>query len=225
MNWKVQKRLEINDACRKNFLKYTRKAFKAIPVMEKPNILDLGCGTGVPTIEMAQLTDGNITAIDTDKDCIEWLEEKIKKQKCQNRISAIRKSAMRINLPEESFDIILAEGFLNIIGFEKGLLHFAKLLKPDGYFMIHDDFRYIDKKQEIIGKHKFQLLTSFVLDEEVWWNEYCRCLQEMIDDVAKEWGKRLNTNRLFKREKAEIAMYRKNPEQWRSVYFVLKKNG
>lgn len=223
MNWEARKRLEINDACRENFLKYTREAFKSIPVMEKPMILDLGCGTGVPTLEMARLTDGKITAVDTDRDRLEWLEEKIGRLKLQDRISVVRKSALRIDFPEKSFDIILAEGFFNIIGFEKGLSRFVTFLKSTGHFMIHDDYRYNTRKLQVIKKYNLQLIVSFQLDETVWWNEYCSCLQKKIAEFEKKWGKRVNADRLFKQEKSELVMYRKKPESWRSVYLVLKK--
>jgi len=164
-------------------------------------------------------------AVDTDRECLEWLKEKIKRQNYQDRISVIRKSVLRIDLPEDSFDIILAEGLFNVIGFEKALSRFVKFLKPKGYFMIHDDYRYIAIKQKIIEKYKLMLVKSFVLDETVWRNEYCSCLERKIEEFQKEWGNRVNTNRLFRREKSELAMYRKNPENWRSVYFVFKKHG
>jgi len=221
----LQKRLEINDACRANFTKYTRKAFEAIPVIEKPNILDLGCGTGVPTLEIARLSNGKIVAVDTDRECVDWFKQKIMRLNYEDRISVIRKSVLRIDVPEHSFDIILAEGLFNIIGFEKALSRFLKLLKPNGYFMIHDDFRYRAKKQKIIEKYKLLFVKSFVLDETVWWKEYCSCLEKKIEDFEKEWGNRVNTKRLFSREISELAMYRKNPERFRSVYFVLKKVG
>lgn len=38
------------DKIRKRLLKYTRKAFRMLPQMEKPRILDIGCGSGIPTI-------------------------------------------------------------------------------------------------------------------------------------------------------------------------------
>ena len=43
---------------RKGFLKYTRMAFQMLPKMNSPRILDIGCGTGVPTLELARLSDG-----------------------------------------------------------------------------------------------------------------------------------------------------------------------
>ncbi|MBL7073818.1 class I SAM-dependent methyltransferase [candidate division KSB1 bacterium] len=137
--------LEIKDNCRANFNKYTRKAFESIPKIENPNILDLGCGTGVPTIEIANLSNGNILAIDSDKECLDWLKQKIKILNYGERISIIHDSIFTVNLPENNYDIILAEGLFNIIGFEKGLLGFSKFLKTNGYFIIHDEFQNREK--------------------------------------------------------------------------------
>ena len=48
------------------FLQYTRMAFESIPRIDNPRILDIGCGTGMPTLELAKLSNGKITGIDID---------------------------------------------------------------------------------------------------------------------------------------------------------------
>lgn len=53
------------DHLREGLVKYTRKAFKMLPKRPFPCILDIGCGSGVPTMELAKLSDGEIVAIDT----------------------------------------------------------------------------------------------------------------------------------------------------------------
>jgi len=55
------------DSLRKNFLKYTRKAFRMLPQLDKPRILDMGCGSRVTTLELARLSKGEITGIDIDQ--------------------------------------------------------------------------------------------------------------------------------------------------------------
>ena len=44
------------DHIRENLNKYTRKAFRLLPKLKNPNIVDIGCGTGVPTIELAKIS-------------------------------------------------------------------------------------------------------------------------------------------------------------------------
>jgi len=45
------------DLIRERLSKYTRKAFHILPKLDKPRILDIGCGSGVPTMELARLSD------------------------------------------------------------------------------------------------------------------------------------------------------------------------
>ncbi len=41
---------KIKDNCRKGLLKYLKKAISIIPTIKNPEILDAGCGSGVPTL-------------------------------------------------------------------------------------------------------------------------------------------------------------------------------
>ena len=52
---------ELNlEQLRARFLKYTREVFYKLPEMDEPCILDIGCGTGIPTLELAKLCNGEI---------------------------------------------------------------------------------------------------------------------------------------------------------------------
>ena len=75
----MPKEIEIEknaDQLRKTFLKYTRKAFETLPKLDKPRILDIGCGSGIPTLELARLTNGEIIGIDIDLSALDELDEK-----------------------------------------------------------------------------------------------------------------------------------------------------
>ena len=62
------------DHLRENLVKYTRKAFELLPKYDNPRILDVGCGAGIPTMELAKLTGGHITGI-----CLQSLKTKERK--------------------------------------------------------------------------------------------------------------------------------------------------
>jgi len=79
-----------------NELKYTIKAFRKLPKIEKPRILDIGCGSGVPTMELAKLSDGEIIGIDIDQESLDILSRKIEQEGLTNRVKAIKCSLINI---------------------------------------------------------------------------------------------------------------------------------
>ena len=62
---------DYREELRLNFKIYTKQAFDILPKIYKPRILDIGCGSGVPSIHLAKLSDGYITGIDIDEPALE----------------------------------------------------------------------------------------------------------------------------------------------------------
>ncbi|HJH28633.1 MAG TPA: class I SAM-dependent methyltransferase, partial [Methanosarcinaceae archaeon] len=79
--------LEIyQDHLRESFNTYTRKAFQMLPELDKPHILDIGCGSGVPTIELAMLSNGQIIGLDIQQSLLDKLKRKIEELGFLNRV-------------------------------------------------------------------------------------------------------------------------------------------
>ena len=127
-----------HDYFRENLNKYTRKAFQMLPELKKPRILDIGCGSGVPTIELARLSDGEIIGIDTDESLLGKLGGRIEEEGFSDRVKIKKCSLFEMDFPDASFDIVWAEGSIYIIGFERGLREWRRLLKTDGFLVVHD---------------------------------------------------------------------------------------
>jgi len=85
------------DHFRKIFSKYTVETFRKLPKLEKPRILDIGCGSGVPTMELARLSNGEIIGIDIDQKLLDRLSRKIEQEGLTNRVKAIKCSLLDIN--------------------------------------------------------------------------------------------------------------------------------
>lgn len=66
-----------NDHFRERLLKYTRQAYHCLPKIKKPRILYVGCGSGVPTIELEKLSKGEIIGIDINQSLLDKLNRKI----------------------------------------------------------------------------------------------------------------------------------------------------
>lgn len=104
---------------RSNLLKYTRQAFAVLPSINRPHVLDIGCGSGIPTLELARMCDGEITGIDIDEKALEELSSEADKTGLADRVKALKCSVKDMEFPGESFNIIWAEGSIFTVGFKK----------------------------------------------------------------------------------------------------------
>lgn len=59
--------------------KYTRKAYNMLLRINEPKILDIGCGPGEQTIELAKISKGKIIGIDIHQPYLDELEKESKK--------------------------------------------------------------------------------------------------------------------------------------------------
>ncbi len=174
------------DHIRENLNKYTRKAFNLLPKCKNPHILDIGCGTGVPTIELAKISDGHVIGIDIDITSLNLLQRKIKEMGFKNRVSVIKSSILTMDLPEESFDIIWAEGSIFVIGFENSLKKWRRFLKPNGFLVIHDENKNKVKKLGLIPKCGYRLIAQFELSDNLWCREYYTPLEQLIKEFRNK---------------------------------------
>ncbi len=68
----------------------TRKAFRMLKALpEQPEILDLGCGPGVQTLDLAGLTEGAITAVDNHEHFLGRLREAVAQRGLANRVTVL----------------------------------------------------------------------------------------------------------------------------------------
>lgn len=210
------------DTFRANLLKYTRKAFEMLPALDKPRILDIGCGTGLPAIELARLSGGDIIGIDIDQIALDKFARRAEEAGLVDRVRVRNLSLLEMDFPNESFDVIWAEGSINVVGFEKGLKEWGNLLKPNGFLVVHDELKGRERKLELIAECGFKLLGEIELPVEVWQKEYLEPMKREVERAEgrgedKDIGKELETSR------KEIEMFRKNPTAWASVFFIVQK--
>jgi ubiquinone/menaquinone biosynthesis C-methylase UbiE len=211
------------DEIRNNLLKYTRKAFQMLPKIEKPRILDVGCGSGLPTLELVRLSHGEVTGIDIDQPALDKLAMRINEAGLTNRVQAMNCSMSNMNFPDESFDIIWSEGSIYAIGFGRGLREWKRFLKPDGYMVIHDEQGNVKEKLEQISNGGYKLLGHFLLSKETWWREYFVPLKKLIRETRVKNTSDPEVLEVLRSARDEINTFKSNPERNSSAFFVMKR--
>jgi len=212
-----------HDGLRQHFIPYTRKAFQALPTLDRPRILDIGCGTGLPTLHLAELSQGDIVGIDIDEPSLDELRTRVEEAGLSGRVSAVKCSLFDMDFPNESFDIIWAEGSIAAIGFERGLREWRRFLKPQGFLAVHDETGNITEKLAKIADCGYDLVDYFSVSEKVWWNEYYAPLEKRISEIRATCGDAPEARALLDSDEQFLEVFKKNPERYSSVFFIMKK--
>ena len=212
------------DTFRENLTKYTRKAFHMLPQLDKPHILDIGCGSGVPTLELARLCNGHIIGIDRNQSLLDSLTRKIEKAGLSHRVHTLKCSLFNLDFPDESFDIIWSEGSIFVIGFKKGLSTWRRFIKPTGFLVVHDESKNFTKKREQISRCGYTLVGHFIVSGTTWWKEYYDPLENHIEEIRMKYGDNPTVVSACDIEQKEIDMVKKNINEYGSVFFVMQKN-
>ncbi|MHA1508301.1 MAG: class I SAM-dependent methyltransferase [Promethearchaeota archaeon] len=211
------------DHFRKIFSKYTIEAFQKLPKMEKPRILDIGCGSGVPTMELAKLSDGEIIGIDIDQELLDILSKKIEEEGLTNRVKAIKCSLLDIKFPDNSFDVIWAEGSITSLGVEKSLKKWNRLIKPEGFLVVHDERKHFFEKRSSVASCGYKLTEHFSLPEDAWWEEYYKPLEIRIKDLYNKYGNDPAALEVLNMHQTEIDIVKASPKSFQSVFCIMKK--
>ncbi|GAA4543039.1 class I SAM-dependent methyltransferase [Pseudonocardia xishanensis] len=91
-------------------------------------ILDLGCGTGASALPLARLTGAEVTGVDLHQPFLDEL--------AGTGIRTLRASMEELPLPDAAFDLVWAEGSAYLIGFDRALRLWRRLLAPGGTLVL-----------------------------------------------------------------------------------------
>ena len=189
----------------------TRKAFFQIQshLPHQPEILDIGCGKGVQTIELATLSEGRITAVDNHQFFLDCLEKASKERGSKELIRCVNADMTALPFQSASFDLIWSEGAVFIMGIKEGLLEWKKFLKKGGFLVLTDLIwlsddrpeeltRYWEKEclyvltlQEVLEaaqKENYSLVAHFTLPEEGWLKEYIVPQEKTIAELKTKYS-------------------------------------
>jgi ubiquinone/menaquinone biosynthesis C-methylase UbiE len=208
--------LEIRDRCRSGLIPYTLRAFSLISLPADPLILDIGCGSGVPTLALMNACAGRFVAVDPDPSCLERLRKKVRALPGGERVALIQASVLALPEFPAGFDLVVAEGSLHLVGFEAGMAVIVRLLKPGGHALVHEPLAGDRERRAFLDQAGMILLDACVLDDAVWWRAYFAPLERAIGESGDAAA--------FAEERREIAAFKNRPWESRSIYYVLKKS-
>jgi SAM-dependent methyltransferase len=222
----------------------TRKAFKLVKgLSKKPRILDLGCGPGMQTLELARLSKGKIIAIDNHQPFLDKLNHNAQRRGLSSYIETINQDMNQLLFPPESFDLIWSEGALYFMGFENGLKKCRERLRKNGHLAVtelvwlrpdppkeikeahqseYPALTDIENNLTMIKKAGYRLIGHFTLPDSSWTKHYYDPMEEKIRDLEKKYPTGHDARTVFSACQREIDLFRKYSKYFGYEFFVMQ---
>jgi SAM-dependent methyltransferase len=223
----------------------TRRAYETLePTPVKPRILDLGCGTGAQTLELARLSHGHVLALDNHEPFLKDVARRAEDAGLAELVTTTNQSMHDMSFEPGSFDIVWSEGALYFIGFQEGLRRCSGLLRSRGFLAVtelvylspdppatlekywersYPDIHDVDSRLETIQRENLETLSHFTLPESSWWGSYYDPLQARIGELRKRYPASEAASKVFAEAEEETDLYRKFSEYYGYEFFIMRK--
>lgn len=222
----------------------TRKAYALLTGLpERPRLLDIGCGPGMQTIELAKISAGSILAVDTHQPFLDELARRTDQEGLIKRITTLNKSMFELDFEPGSFDVLWSEGAIYIIGFEKGLQEWKPFLKEGGYLAVtelawlkpdppadpkffwdenYPGMKTLEENLVIFRGAGYREISHFVLPESSWWDDYYTPLEKRIVMLSEKYRNDEEAVALLRESQRESDLYRKYSDWYGYVFYIIQ---
>ncbi len=172
------------------------------------------------------------------------LNNQIEKLKLFDKIKTENADMNNLNFKNNSFNAIWAEGSIYIIGFEKGIKQWKKLLKTKGYIAVshiswlkddppneitkfwkdnYPNIKNIQTNLNIIKNAGYNIINHFILSENAWFDDYYNPLQNNINAFITKYQNNNDALKIAKEEQLEINLYKKYSKYYGYVFYIMQK--
>ena len=209
-----------------------------------PRILEIGCGSGGSTLDLACFCQGHVIALDNDEHSLERLIENAQDKGVHRCITTCFGNMTDLHFDRGAFDLIWSEGSAYIMGFQRAINYWRPFLCRNGLLVVSELVWTVDTppveaqeywQQEYPGMRSlnetlnqvyaagYHMLTHFLLDENDWEANYYTPMEKIIQsrrckhpdcDSVKEVCDQLQT---------EIDVYRKYGYAFDYLFMICKK--
>jgi SAM-dependent methyltransferase len=212
------------------------------PLPTPSRVLDIGCGPGMQTMDLAfLLPDAEIIAIDNHIPFVEATHRRAIAAGVDEQVRALAGDMKALDFPDASFDLIWCEGGAYLMGVEAALSSWRRLLKPDGrlafteavwltpdppaearaFWAEYPGIGDVEACRALAARAGYRLLGDFVLPEAAWWQDYYTPMAQRLELLEAKYAERPPALEVLATSRHEIEIYRRHADAYGYLFLVL----
>lgn len=206
-------------------------------------VLDIGCGSGRQTLTLARNCPAQFIGIDNHLPYVEAGDSEARRQGLENRVVFELGNMCQLDQPDGAFDLLWCEGAIFVIGLERGLRAFRRLVGVGGHLALteacwtradpppecaafwnaeYPAIRSVDALMEAVDASGWQAVGHFTLPRESWWTDYYAPLQRNVTMFRQRHENEPDAQDLVKQVQREIDMWRRFSEFYSYEFIVMR---
>jgi ubiquinone/menaquinone biosynthesis C-methylase UbiE len=210
---------------------------------ESPCILDVGCGPGMQTLDILDLTNGCIVAVDNHQPFLDQLSEKLVQKGIADRVQIVNADMSSLSFPLATFDLIWSEGAAYIMGFENALSTWKPFLAKRGYLAVtelawirpdppaetqryfaeeYPAMKDLESNLDAVRRAGYDATGHFTLPESSWWDHYYTPIERKLPAFREKYRDNPEALAVADLHEVEIDMYRKYSDFYGYVFYTMQ---
>jgi SAM-dependent methyltransferase len=223
----------------------TKHVLSLLPQERFRHILDVGCGPGMQTLCLARCLHGSIVAVDNHQPYLDVLAKHAKAEHFDSRVKTRNASMEALPFDDGTFDLIWSEGAIYLVGFERGLKLWRRLLTANGVVVVSEltwlssdppeearrfwkrnypAMENLEKNAKLVADSGYDLLATYLLPPKAWFLDYYDPLERRIDLLCEKYKGDSALLAELNEQREEIDLYRRYYDAYGYVFYAMQQN-